>query len=109
MRNPSIPFIHAYPGIVRTALPSNADSALLRTASKATMFLLYPFTVSSEDCAEYMWHGVFNSTETKGSAGVRGAWRIGSQGDDMGSKRYFGDGSQRKKLWEHTWESVSVD
>ena len=40
---------------------------------------------------------------------VRGAWRIGSKDGFMGSKRYFGDDSQQKKLWEYTWESVSVD
>ena len=94
---------------MRTPLPANADSALLRTAAKAAMFLLYPLTVSAQDCAEYMWHGVFNSTGDSGSAGVRGAWRIDSKGENMGSKSYFGNESQRKKLWEHTWESVSVD
>ena len=109
LRNPSIPFIHAYPGLVRTAYVSRFDSAFLRAASKSVLGLLYPFTVSGEECAEYMWHGVFSTSETKGSAGVQGAWRIGSRGEDLGTKRYFGDDGQRKKLWEHTWESVNVD
>ena len=109
LKNPSIPFIHAYPGFVRTAYVSRLDSAFLRVVSKSVVGLLYPFTVSGEECAEYMWHGVFNTSGNKGSAGIQGAWRIGSHGENLGTKRYFGDDAQRKKLWEHTWESVNVD
>ncbi|KIJ96917.1 hypothetical protein K443DRAFT_10285 [Laccaria amethystina LaAM-08-1] len=68
---------------VRTNILSSAQSTILRTAS---------------DCAEYMWHGIFNST--------KGAFRIESHGENLGKKRYFGTETQRKKLWEHSWEST---
>ncbi|KAF8723948.1 hypothetical protein AX14_008971 [Amanita brunnescens Koide BX004] len=79
--NPSIPFIHAYPGSVRTPISSKADSAFLLITLKAALFLFCLITVSSEECAEYMWYGSLNSTEN--SAGVRGARRIGSNGENL--------------------------
>lgn len=59
-----------------------------------------PLLTSPEDCGEYMWHGVFNST--------KGACRTGSNGEDLGKKRYFGNEESRKKLWEHTVEATAV-
>ncbi|KAK2467310.1 hypothetical protein APHAL10511_000545 [Amanita phalloides] len=109
LKNPSVSFIHAYPGFVRTPIASKIDSAFLRFSARAAFVLLYPFCVSPQDCAEYMWHGVFNSTGDEGSADVKGAWRIGSNGENLGRKNYFGDETQRIRLWEHTLESVSVD
>ncbi|KAF8635266.1 hypothetical protein AX15_000489 [Amanita polypyramis BW_CC] len=108
LRNPSISFIHAYPGFVRTPIMAKSDSTFMRISSKIAIGLLYPFTVSPDQCAEYMWHNVFSSSLSEGSAGIKGAWRRGSGGEDLGTKYYFGDESQRKKLWEHTWEAVDV-
>jgi hypothetical protein len=45
-----------------------------------------------------MWNAIYN-TATK-----PGAWRIGSRGEDLGKKRYFGNEIQREKVWEHTVE-----
>ncbi|KIK00448.1 hypothetical protein K443DRAFT_7651 [Laccaria amethystina LaAM-08-1] len=80
-RNPDLTFIHAHPGVVRTNMLNSAQSTILWATS---------------DCAEYMWHGLFNST--------KGAFRIRSHGENIGKTRYFGTEAQRKKLWEHTWE-----
>lgn len=95
-RNPDLTFIHAHPGVVRTNMLNSAQSTILRATSGIISVLAYPFSVNPEDCAEYMWHGMFNST--------KGAFRIGSQGENIGKNRYFGTEAQRKKLWEHTWE-----
>jgi hypothetical protein len=61
---------------------------------------MYPFSVSQEVCAEYMWFGLFG--------GQRGMYRRGSKGEDLGKKRYFGSEEARKKLWEHTVETTKV-
>lgn len=64
------------------------------------MGLVYPFSNSAEDCAEYMWHGVLSSG--------KGAHRVGAKGQDIGKSRYYGDDEQRKALWEHTVKAVGV-
>ncbi|PFH49858.1 hypothetical protein AMATHDRAFT_146712 [Amanita thiersii Skay4041] len=110
LRNPSISFIHAYPGFVRTPIMKSSDSALLRTLATPTIGLLYPFTTGVEDCAEYMWHALFNSSARgPGSVGIKNAYRTGSRGENLERKRYYGDETQRRKLWEHTWQAVQVD
>ena len=48
------------------------------------------------ECGQYMWHAVYNTATDPG------VWRTGSNGEDLGKKRYFGDESQRNKVWEHT-------
>lgn len=58
-----------------------------------------PFTVSQDECAEYMWSAVFNNTG--------GAFRTDNKGQNMGKKRYFGNDEQRRKLWEHTVKMTS--
>jgi hypothetical protein len=95
-RNPDLTFIHAHPGVVRTNMLNSAQSTILWATSGIISVLRYPFPVTPEDCAEYMWHGLFNST--------KGAFRIRSHGENIGKTRYFGTEAQRKKLWEHTWE-----
>ncbi|KIK00464.1 hypothetical protein K443DRAFT_7662 [Laccaria amethystina LaAM-08-1] len=97
-RNPDLTFIHAYPGFVRTNLLSSAQSVILRATSGIINGLTYAVSTAPEDCAEYMWHGIFNTT--------KGAFRMGSHGENLGKKRYFGTEAQRKKLWEHSWEST---
>ncbi|EKM81341.1 hypothetical protein AGABI1DRAFT_106076 [Agaricus bisporus var. burnettii JB137-S8] len=39
---------------------------------------------------------------------VRGAYRTGSQGEDLGKKRYFGSQEAKKKLWDHTVEATTI-
>ena len=65
------------------------------------MALTYPFSTSVDDCAEYMWHALLTAKD--------GFSRTGQAGEDIGMKRYFGNESQRKKLWEHTKEATRVE
>ncbi|KAF8885860.1 hypothetical protein CPB84DRAFT_1787979 [Gymnopilus junonius] len=95
---PNITYIHAAPGFVRTSLGSSSPSPTLRVVSALLVSLARPLSVSQTECGEYMWNAVA-STATK-----PGAWRIGSKGEDLGMKRYFGGEEQRRRVWEHTVE-----
>jgi len=92
---PNLSFIHAYPGGVRTSLISSSPSFLLRALSPLVI-LTKPWTVSSEECAQYMWHAAYKT------AAQPGAYRTDNLGESWGKKNYFGDDEQREKLWEHT-------
>jgi NAD(P)-dependent dehydrogenase (short-subunit alcohol dehydrogenase family) len=98
-RNPGLTFLHAYPGGVRTALFDSSPSASVRIGGKAALFLLGPFMVTQDQCAEYMWGSIFNHTG--------GAFRVDNHGKDYGKKNYFGNAEQRRKLWEHTVKMTS--
>ena len=65
------------------------------------MGLFYPFSTSTEDCAEYMWHALITAKD--------GFSRTSQEGEDIGMKRYVGNESQRKRLWEHTKETTRVE
>ncbi|KAG6840415.1 hypothetical protein C0991_006886 [Blastosporella zonata] len=97
---PSLTFVHSYPGTVRTSLLSSSDSTWLRVASPVVTPLLRPFSSSYQDCGEYMLHGMLSNRE--------GFFRMGSQGEDLGMKRFFGSDDARKKLWEHTVDATRV-
>jgi len=79
---------------------ATSNSLLLRSTSSLLLGLTRPFSVSGEECGEYMWHGALST------ANKPGAWRVGSLGEDLAKKRYFGDAEQRMALWEHTVETV---
>ncbi|CCM06864.1 uncharacterized protein FIBRA_09170 [Fibroporia radiculosa] len=87
-RDPSISFVHVYPGAVRTPM--------LGTLMKIAF---YPLTISPEDCAEHMLYALFN---VEG-----GAHRRDNRGDDMGKKRYYGSEEARRRLWDHTVEEIT--
>ncbi|KAF9002962.1 hypothetical protein BDQ17DRAFT_1425491 [Cyathus striatus] len=109
LRNPGILFTHSYPGAVRTNLLRASDSALLRFGSMLSP-LLYPFTVSQEECAENMWSGLHSCDVNKpGSTGIHGAYRIGNKGEDIGVKGYFGSAEKRKLVWEFTAKETGID
>ncbi|KAG6862700.1 hypothetical protein C0993_003940, partial [Termitomyces sp. T159_Od127] len=91
---PELTFVHSYPGFVRSSLVSSSDSRIMQLASPIVMSLFRPFSTNIQDCGEYMLHGLLNSKA--------GFYRVGSQGEDLGMKRYFGSEEARKKLWEHT-------
>ncbi|KAK0193670.1 NAD(P)-binding protein [Armillaria mellea] len=99
-RYPRHSFIHAHPGAVRTNYVHSSPSAVFRYTAPLIMGLTYPFTISPNDCAEYMWHGTLQK--------AAGAFRVGSRGEDMGKKRYYGDEEQRQKLWDHTVTMVET-
>ncbi|KAF9461000.1 hypothetical protein BDZ94DRAFT_1168553 [Collybia nuda] len=100
MRYPELTFVHAYPGLVRTSIFSSADSMLIKASAYIVPILGYPFSTSQEETGEYMLYGILNAT--------KGVFRIGSRGEDIGKKRYFGSEEARKKLWEHTIVETQV-
>ncbi|KAK7030491.1 hypothetical protein VNI00_014080 [Paramarasmius palmivorus] len=100
-RNPSIHFVHAHPGWVRTPLLSSSDSFLVRASSPLIFGILSPWLVSNEECGEYMLHGLL-STATESTR----AWRVSGYGEDIGTKNYHGTDNARKRLWTHTEEEL---
>jgi len=107
-RNPGIVFAHAYPGAVRTNLLKASDTFFIR-ASNIFLTLLYPLTVSRDECAEYLWSGLYRAAAASpGSTGVPGAYRIGNKGEDVGMSKYFGTPEARLALWEHTIKQTNT-
>ncbi|KAF8148088.1 hypothetical protein B0H34DRAFT_785765 [Crassisporium funariophilum] len=100
-RNPSLSFIHAYPGFVRTNIMASSSSTLLSFSSSLLLGLTYPLSVSAEDCGEHMWYAMLNAKE--------GVHRTGSKGEDLEKTRYFGNEEQSSKLWDHTQEATKVE
>jgi hypothetical protein len=49
-----------------------------------------------------MLNGMLNTSKSAGF------FRIGSKGEDLGMRRWFGTEEQQKKLWEHTLEVTKV-
>jgi hypothetical protein len=78
---------------------ASSDSTITRLASRVIP-LTYPFSTSYGEAGEYMLHGLLSASN--------GAFRIGSRGEDIGTKRYFGSIESRKKLWEHTVKETQV-
>ncbi|KAG5352064.1 hypothetical protein C0989_003989 [Termitomyces sp. Mn162] len=97
---PGLTFVHSYPGFVRSSLMSSSDSTILKVASPVLLSLFRPFSTSIQDCGEYMLYGLLSNKA--------GFYRVGSQGEDLGMKRYFGSEEARKKLWEHTVKATEV-
>ncbi|KAF9033955.1 NAD-P-binding protein [Hymenopellis radicata] len=98
---PKHSFTQANPGGVRTNYLSSSPTRLVRWTAPLT-YLAYPFMSSPAECAENMWHGIINVAKDGG------AYRIGSKGEDLGKKNWYGTEEERKKLWEHTVESVKA-
>lgn len=72
----------------------------LRPVNMLLSLLVYPFSVSPEDCSEYMLHALIE--------GDRGFFRRGSKAEDLGKTRYFSTEEGQKKLWEHTVTETKV-
>jgi hypothetical protein len=47
-----------------------------------------------------MLHGLLNAS--------KGAFRVGSRGEDLGLDKYVGSEEARKILWEHTVKTTQV-
>jgi hypothetical protein len=102
-------FAQSSPGAVRTNLLKASDSFLIRASYNILMPLLYPITVSQDECAEYLWRGLYRSAASgTGSTGVPGAYRISSKGEDVGMKKYTGTPEERKALWEDTAKQTNT-
>ncbi|KDQ54274.1 hypothetical protein JAAARDRAFT_38431 [Jaapia argillacea MUCL 33604] len=97
-QNPSIPFVHTYPGIVRTPMSANV-SGIPKPITTLLNTLLYPIQTTPEDCAEWMLYSMWQGSEAGG-----GAWRRGAKGDDLGRPSFIEEGGGEKgvRLWEHT-------
>ncbi|KIK52141.1 hypothetical protein GYMLUDRAFT_77944 [Collybiopsis luxurians FD-317 M1] len=89
---PSVAFIHANPGPVRTNGAYTSTSFLIRLAGPIVKSKL------QDDEGEYFLHGLFSTISRPGS------WRIDANGDNMGMAKYFGNDESRRRLWEHTVE-----
>jgi len=92
---PEVAFTHAYPGVVRTPL-TRARHWALKPFNPLFQVLLYPFSISQDDCAEWMLYALLD--------GKKGAFRRDEKGDDIGKKSLYTSEEARKKLWEHTLE-----
>jgi len=88
-------FTHAHPAAVRTPL-ATPSSPILRPVRMLMYGIMYPFSLSPDECAEFMLHALFD--------GENGMFRRGSKGEDIGKARYFGSEEAREKLWAHTVE-----
>lgn len=99
--NPSVTFIHGYPGFVRTSLfTKKSNSTLLNLAQPLMNILFHPISTSPKETGEYMWHAIYSST--------KGVFRTGSKGESLGKERYFGSEEAKRKLWEHTVEATTI-
>ncbi|KAA1475732.1 NAD(P)-binding protein [Dentipellis sp. KUC8613] len=107
LRNPGVTLAHANPGGVRTNLLRSSPSLLLR-AMQYTLPLMTPFTHSQDECAAYMWSGLRAAKPEAGSAGVLGAWRFGSKGQDLRKHAHYGTKEEREALWRHTAKVVGL-
>jgi hypothetical protein len=115
--HPSISFVHAYPGIVKTSLVRD-NGFLIKTALNALYFLLSPMTVGLEESGErHVYAGTNPSFAPRGSKrgndtavgsdGVQGSgsYLVGSDSAVVGNQKvlegYRADGT-RASVWKHT-------
>ncbi|RDB28120.1 Oxidoreductase andH [Hypsizygus marmoreus] len=97
--NPSISFVHTFPGSVLTTIffPDKFPYKLFNPLIYA---LLWPFSVSQDTCAEYMWYALHEAGP--------GFHRCSDKGDDVGMKNYNGTEEAREALWVHTRDITNV-
>jgi hypothetical protein len=93
-------FTHIYPGFVRTPILWVKTHWILTPIVAIVYALAYLASKSPEVCAEYMWHGVFESQ--------KGFHRNGENGNDLGQKGYHGSEEAKKLLWDHTVEATEM-
>ncbi|KAI0089225.1 hypothetical protein BDY19DRAFT_985179 [Irpex rosettiformis] len=91
---PKMAFTHIFPGIVRTRLLNGTDDWKLRMLSPLAHLAGYFAGVSTETCAEYMWHGLY--------AGKAGWFRRDNYGVDLKAKPVSAE--IRSKVWDHSLE-----
>lgn len=94
---PGVALTHIFPGLVRTPLLKFSHWAL-RPLNPLVGAILYPVSVSPEECAEYMLYALLEGTS--------GAYRRDNHGDDIGKLKWHGTDEERKLLWDHTVEEI---
>jgi len=97
VQEPEMAFTHIYPGVVRTPALVLETSPFFRPLSLLLYYLVYPFAVSPENCAEYMWYAVFTSD--------KGFFMKSSKGQIVKGSI---DEEERKKVWEHSMEVTQI-
>jgi hypothetical protein len=67
------------------------------------LYVLLPFSVSAEDCAEYM---IFNMLRKEHKTG---AYFVTNKGDHATKSRYYGNEDVRKKVWAHAVDVTGLE
>lgn len=115
--HPSISFVHAYPGIVKTSLLRD-NGFLIKTALSALFLLFSPMTVGLEESGErHAYAGTNPSFAPRGSKGGNdtaigsdgvqgsGCYLVGSDSATVSNQKvlegYRADGT-RASVWKHT-------
>ncbi|KAF9531524.1 hypothetical protein CPB83DRAFT_786936 [Crepidotus variabilis] len=111
-RRPTVPFVHAHPGLVRTPIFFRSPSYLLKLTGALLVTFARFMTISPEESAEWMWYTI-DLTHTRTLEGVKtgkspgGSWRTDPFGADKAKNdKYFGSADKRNGLWKHTEEAI---
>ena len=120
-KNPSVSFVHAYPGIVKTGFAKEQGFAI-KAASQLALTVLSRWTVGIEESGERHLYAATSSAYPpkggekggievkKGSAGEigSGAYLIGSDGDVRANEKVLKELRGKDagaKVWEHTMKT----
>ncbi|KIK54918.1 hypothetical protein GYMLUDRAFT_48304 [Collybiopsis luxurians FD-317 M1] len=99
-RSPSLTYIHAYPGPVRSALADNINW-FARNLFKLVFSLSFPF--SHTESGDYMLHAMLTTARSSG------VWSVGMYGNVLPEgKIYQATKKERKQLWDHSVEETST-
>ena len=101
-RHPSVPFIHAHPGMVRTPIFFKSPSLIVNFLGLVVNTFGRLFTISAERSADSMWNIIVKVSQGGGS------YRMDPDGKNLGKEvKYFGTEGKSKGLWEHTESTIS--
>nr|GAT56443.1 predicted protein [Mycena chlorophos] len=92
-RNPSIPFVHASPGTVRTPVWDRSSSWTIRIFGMLMKFLGGREVKIIEQCGEHQLYSIRHMPPGA-------SWR-GPDGDDMGHEKVCGTIEDADRLWAH--------
>lgn len=99
LREPDIAFTHIFPGVIDTPA-MRVDHWAFKLFSPLIELLMWLFSTSPKDCAEYMWFALLD--------GNKGFFRRDNKGENIGMKNYDGTEGVRKVIWEHSAEVTNV-
>ena len=101
-RYPNIPFIHSHPGMVRTPIFRRSASVMVKIVGLIVFTLGRPFTITTEESAEWMWWTLLENE------GKSGSFRTDPHGRELRKdEQYYGSEEKKKGLFEHTENAVS--
>lgn len=100
-KHPALSFLHIAPGVVRTPIiySLGRENALMSLTNPLISILGYALGVSADECAEYMWRGMF--------ASGKGWSRWSKHGEDVGNKNLWSTPEAQEKVWKHTLDATS--